>query len=72
VRRGGLFAVASVVTVALILGGVGNARADDDDDDDDDSGRRSSSVEMWPPTEVSWPPLSAPTSTPAPPVIPLP
>lgn len=57
--RAGLSVVAAAVT--LLAGACGVAWADDDDDDDDDDyDRGSSSVETWPPTKLSWPPLTAP------------
>lgn len=71
-------AAALLVTVVVALGVACSAQADDDDDDDDDdgdSGRGSSSIESWPPTELSWPPLTAPAATGGtqpPPVVPLP
>ncbi len=64
-----LAAAAVAVSVAWV------ARADDDDDDDDDNGPGSSSIESWPPTKLSWPPLTASTDRPAeeaPPVVPVP
>lgn len=48
-------------TIMLIGIACGTAKADDDDDDDDwteSSSSRSSSVEMWPPAEIGWPPLT--------------
>ena len=69
-------AAALLVTVVVALGVACTAHADDDDDDDDDdSGRGSSSIESWPPTELSWPPLTAPPAAdgvPPPPAVPLP
>lgn len=71
--RSGRFAVAALTVVSITLGSAGQAHADDDDDDDD-SGRATSSVEIWPPTTVQWPPLApAQASEPGvPPVIAVP
>lgn len=54
---------ASLAAVGIAVGVACTAHADDDDDDDDDDGPRgsSSSIESWPPTKLSWPPLTVPT-----------
>jgi len=61
--------------MAVAVGVACVAHADDDDDDDDD-GPGSSSIESWPPTGVSWPPLTASTGRPedpsTPPAVPVP
>lgn len=49
---------AFLLALAVALGLSGTARAGDDDDDHHDRG--SSALEMWPPTENSWPPMRAP------------
>lgn len=60
-----------LISLALAIGIAGAAHADDDEDDESDRG--SSSVETWPPTDVSWPPLDPPDDQDgAPPVIPVP
>jgi len=65
---------ALLAAVAVAVGVAWVAHADDDDDDDDD-GPGSSSIESWPPTKLSWPPLTASTDRPVdetPPVVPVP
>ncbi len=52
--------VGMLVAVVLGVGTAGAANADDDDDDDDDGHSSVNSVEIWPPTTVSWPPISRP------------
>jgi hypothetical protein len=66
---------ALMATVGVAISIAWTAHADDDDNDEDDDSSSRSSVESWPPTKISWPPLSAPTGNngeDAPPVIPLP
>jgi hypothetical protein len=65
---------ALLVTVGVAVGTAWTAHADDDDDDDDDEPVHSS-VESWPPTKISWPPLTVPEEgdgEAAPPVVALP
>lgn len=52
-------AAALVATVGIAVGAAWTAHADDDDDDDGGSSR-GSSIESWPPTDISWPPLTVP------------
>lgn len=47
---------ALTAAVAIAMGAGWTAHADDDDDDDEPG--HGSSVESWPPTEISWPPLT--------------
>lgn len=62
-----------LISLALAVGVAGTAYADEDDDEDQESDRDSSSVETWPPTDVSWPPLDPPDDQDSPlPVIPVP
>ncbi|WP_370330208.1 hypothetical protein [Mycolicibacterium hippocampi] len=51
---------ALALACAIAVGGLScaGAHADDDDDDDDwDSSTTSSSIEMWPPDSIDWPPF---------------
>jgi hypothetical protein len=67
--------VALLAAMIMAIGVAWVAHADDDDDDDDDGGPSSISVESWPPTELSWPPLTASTDGPdkeAPPAVKVP
>ncbi len=66
---------ALLAATAIAIGAAWVAHADDDDDDDDDGPPGSSSIESWPPTELSWPPLTVSTNRPveeAPPAVPVP
>ncbi|WP_123027477.1 hypothetical protein [Mycolicibacterium stellerae] len=66
-------AAALVATFGVAVGVAWTAHADDDDDDDYEPSH--SSIESWPPTELSWPPLTPPEDgydEAAPPVVPLP
>jgi hypothetical protein len=52
-------AAAMLATFGVAVGIAWTAHADDDDDDDDvEPGH--SSIESWPPTKLSWPPLTVP------------
>jgi hypothetical protein len=65
---------ALVATFGVAVGIAWTAHADDDDDDDNEEPGHSS-IESWPPTKLSWPPLTAPADgdgEAAPPVVPLP
>ena len=54
-------AAALLATLGVAVGIAWTAHADDDDDDDDyESGH--SSIESWPPTKISWPPLTVPAT----------
>lgn len=75
--RGRVFTLAALAVASITLSSAGYAHAGDDDDDHSSGSspsRTTSSVEMWPPTTVQWPPLApANTSGPdTPPVIPVP
>ncbi len=66
---------ALLAAVGVAVGIAWTAHADDDDDDDDDGPSGTSSIESWPPTELSWPPLTVPEDGDGevtPPVVPLP
>lgn len=65
---------AIAIVCAMTIGGLSSAGADvdDDDDDDDDLSSRttSSTVEMWPPASIDWPPLRPDgSSDDAPPIV---
>lgn len=50
-----------LATLGISVGFAWIAHADDDDDDNDSSSQTSqTSIESWPPTQLSWPPLSVP------------
>lgn len=70
-----VFAATLATVTSITLAPAGLAHADDNDDNKNSSSSRpSSSVEMWPPTAVQWPPLrpAEKSGTDDAPVIPIP